>query len=114
LLCFLDGSGEALAGMLRPGNAGWNTAADHVTVLEQAIAQLADAHRHGVPILIRTDSAGWSQAFLTVPELRERGLHTEFSVSVTVTEPVGRRSPPPTTGGRALNADSSLRDGARR
>src|SRR5690242_12554103 len=32
LLCFLDATGEALAGPLRPGNAGSNTAADHVTV----------------------------------------------------------------------------------
>ena len=36
LLCFLDGTGEALAGLLRPGNAGSNTAADHITVLQRA------------------------------------------------------------------------------
>ena len=34
--------GEALAGLLRPGNAGTNTAADHVTVLDLAIAALPD------------------------------------------------------------------------
>jgi hypothetical protein len=37
---FLDrpeiAGGEALAGLLRPGNAGSNTAADHVTVLRWA------------------------------------------------------------------------------
>jgi hypothetical protein len=33
LMAYLDATGEALAGMLRPGNAGSNTAADHVTVL---------------------------------------------------------------------------------
>jgi hypothetical protein len=55
LLCFLDGTGEALAGILRPGNAGSNTTADHITVLDQALAQLPDEHRHGNDILIRSD-----------------------------------------------------------
>ena len=64
LLCFLDNTGEALAGLLRPGNAGSNTAADHITVLDQALAQIPDAHRHGTPILIRTDCAGGTKAFL--------------------------------------------------
>jgi hypothetical protein len=36
ILAFLDNSGEFLAGLLLPGNAGANTAADHITVLDQA------------------------------------------------------------------------------
>src|SRR5207244_1125310 len=40
LLAFLDDSREALAGMLRPGNAGANTAADHSTLLTLALEQL--------------------------------------------------------------------------
>jgi hypothetical protein len=40
LLCYLDGTGEAPAGILRPGNAGSNTAADHKAVLDLALAQL--------------------------------------------------------------------------
>jgi hypothetical protein len=40
LLCYLDGSREALAGVLRDGNAGSNTAADHMTVGDLALAQL--------------------------------------------------------------------------
>jgi hypothetical protein len=40
LLCFLDATGEALAGILRPGNAGSNTTADHITVLDQALTQI--------------------------------------------------------------------------
>ena len=36
LLCFLDATGEALSGLLRAGNAGSNTAADHITVLDQS------------------------------------------------------------------------------
>jgi hypothetical protein len=40
LLAFLDATGEALAGMLRPGNAGSNTTADHVELLGMALAQI--------------------------------------------------------------------------
>lgn len=35
-----DGSGEPLAVLLRPGNAGSNTAADHITVLRETLRQL--------------------------------------------------------------------------
>src|SRR5256714_10744521 len=43
LVCYLDESEEALAGILRPGNAGANTAGDHVDVLLQALEQLPDS-----------------------------------------------------------------------
>ena len=45
LLCYEDGSGEALAGELRPGNAGSNTAADHIAVLDLALAARHSAGR---------------------------------------------------------------------
>jgi len=35
-----DGTGEPLAVLLRPGNAGSNTAADHITVVRDALRQL--------------------------------------------------------------------------
>jgi len=35
-----DGTGEPLAVQLRPGNAGSNTAADHIAVIRDALAQL--------------------------------------------------------------------------
>lgn len=63
LLCFEASSGEALAGILRPGNAGSNTAADHLAVLEAALAQLpAGALNRGT--LVRCDSAGATHDFL--------------------------------------------------
>ena len=37
---YADETREALAIMLRPGNAGSNTAADHVTVIDRALAQI--------------------------------------------------------------------------
>lgn len=40
LLAFLDATGEALGGILRPGNAGSNTAADHLELLKMALVQL--------------------------------------------------------------------------
>ena len=45
LLCFEATTGEALAGLLRPGNAGSNTASDHIAVLERALAQLPEQCR---------------------------------------------------------------------
>jgi hypothetical protein len=63
LLCFEATTGEALAGILRPGNAGSNTAADHVAVLKRALAQLpARALNRGT--LVRCDSAGATHDFL--------------------------------------------------
>ncbi|MFF3518963.1 IS1380 family transposase [Streptomyces sp. NPDC002573] len=115
LLCFLDNTGEALAGVLRPGNAGANTAADHITVLDAALAQIPDAHRHGTDILIRADSAGGAKAFLAhVRALRERGIRTSFSVGYAVTEPVRRaiRALPVHLWHPALEQDGTLRTGA--
>ena len=49
MFCFADATGEALSSVLRPGNATANTVADHVTLLDAAIAQLpvaiASGHR---------------------------------------------------------------------
>ncbi|MFG3691227.1 transposase [Micromonospora sp. NPDC047740] len=47
---------ESLAMLLRPGNAGSNTVADHVRVLGEALAQVPLHYRH--KILIRVDGAG--------------------------------------------------------
>jgi len=90
LLVFLDrpdvSGGEALAAILRPGNAGSNTAADHLTVLDLALLQLPERCRPtpGVPggpeVLIRSDSAGATHAFLT--GCRERGVR--YSVGLPV------------------------------
>jgi hypothetical protein len=115
LLCFLDNTGEALAGVLRPGNAGANTATDHITVLDQALAQIPDDHRHGTPILIRTDSAGGAKTFLAhLRALQDRGIRTSFSVGYAVTEPVRRsvRALPDRFWHPALEQDGTLRAGA--
>lgn len=58
LLAYLDESREALAGLLRPGNAGANTAADHVHVVDLALEQLPRDAIESAQIVVRTDSAG--------------------------------------------------------
>ncbi|MGW2588640.1 transposase, partial [Streptomyces virginiae] len=115
LLCFLANTGEAVSGRLRPGNAGANTAADHIAVLDQALAQIPDAHRHGTDILIRADSAGSAKAFLAhVRDVRKQGIRTFFSVGYAITEPVRRavRAMPDRLWHPALDQDGTLRDGA--
>lgn len=115
LLCFLANTGEGLSGRLRPGNAGANTAADHITVLDDALAQIPDVHRHGTDILVRTDSAGSAKAFLAhIRALRERGLNLRFSVGYAITEPVRRaiRQLPERLWHAALDQDGSLRASA--
>ncbi|MFJ7905356.1 IS1380 family transposase [Streptomyces sp. NPDC096198] len=115
LLCFLANTGEAVSGRLRPGNSGANTAADHVAVLDQALAQIPDDHRHGTDILVRADSAGSAKAFLAhVRDVRKQGIRTFFSVGYAVTEPVRRaiRSVPDRLWHPALDQDGTLRDGA--
>jgi hypothetical protein len=71
LCSFVDhgaqGTGEPLAILLRPGNAGSNTAADHITVTRDALRQLpftARGERVGRKVLIRTDAAGATHEFL--------------------------------------------------
>jgi hypothetical protein len=63
LMAYLDATGEGLAGKLRPGNAGANTAADHVEVLDAALVQLpVDPTEYEV--IARTDSAGLTHGFI--------------------------------------------------
>ncbi|UQE75250.1 IS1380 family transposase [Gordonia sp. PP30] len=59
------GTGEVATMLLRPGNAGANTAADHITTLGHALAQIPGLPtRPGRKILIRADSAGGTHDFL--------------------------------------------------
>jgi hypothetical protein len=75
-------AGEALAIMLRPGNAGSNTAAEHIEVTRLALAQLPrQLHRRA---LIRTDSGGGTHDFLTWLSRPSRRLR--YSVGMTITE----------------------------
>ena len=106
---WLDNTGEALAMILRPGNAGSNTAADHLAVLDRALTQIPDRHRSR-PVLIRADGAGFSHALLA--GLSQQGL--EFSVGFPVTEHVRTaiKQVPTWAWQAASNADGGLREHA--
>jgi hypothetical protein len=60
ILVTCDNTGELLAAHLRPGNAGANTAADHLLVLAEAFAQIPARYRRH--LLVRGDSAAASHA----------------------------------------------------
>jgi hypothetical protein len=102
-----------LAGLLRPGRAGSNTTADHITVLDAALAQIPDAHRYGVPILIRSDSAGCTHGFLAhIRAQRAQGMDASFSVGFAITEPIRAAIVKVPEWIPALDTDGGLRDGA--
>ena len=85
VLAFCDNTNEALTGMLRAGNAGSNTAVDHIAVVDAALAQIPPEHRHGYPVLLRFDGAGASKALLAhLRGLRDQGVDSEFSVGWAV------------------------------
>lgn len=95
IFCFADATGEALSGRLRPGNAGSNTAADHVAVLDEAVAQLPAAlqagHHEGDDaslvsrqVICRTDSGGTTAAFLSALRSRNVGFLTSAMTNVQV------------------------------
>jgi Transposase DDE domain group 1 len=84
LQVYLDETSEALGAMLRPGNAGSNTADDHVAVLDRALEQIPAEHIESLEILVRADSAGATHGL--VDYCRDGNMR--FSVGYELTEPV--------------------------
>jgi hypothetical protein len=109
LNCYLDETGEALAAILRPGNAGSNTAADHFTVLGLALEQLPaeDLQRE---ILVRADTGGATHAFTA--DCHDAGIR--FSVGYELNDTVRQAilEVPETTWIQAIDAGGKDRDGA--
>jgi hypothetical protein len=120
LLAFLDrpevSGGEALAGLLRPGNAGSNTAADHVTVLEQALAALPEHARPrpgdpgSVRVVASSDSAGATHAFAQA--CRDRGVWFSFGFPVDTRIQAIVDQVPEHGWAPAVVTDGEIRDGA--
>jgi len=84
LQVYLDETREALGSLLRPGNAGSNTAEDHKTVIDLALGQIPQQYIESVEILVRADSAGATHGF--VDYCREGEMR--FSVGYELTEQV--------------------------
>ena len=80
LMAYLDATGEALAGLLRPGNAGSGTASDHVEILDAALYQLP-VDPADTEVIARADTAGCSHGFLDA--CRERGVRFVVGHSLT-------------------------------
>ncbi|MGA5811103.1 IS1380 family transposase [Streptomyces cellulosae] len=116
LMGFVDhgsgGGGEPVAGLLRPGNAGSNTAADHITTTQLALAQLPKKYRRGRQTLIRTDSGGGTHEF--VAWLAQRGRWLSYSVGMTITDAIHQAvlKIPPTAWTVAVEPGGEIRDGA--
>ncbi|MGH2850366.1 MAG: IS1380 family transposase [Solirubrobacteraceae bacterium] len=108
LHAYLDETREALAAILRPGNAGANTAVDHLVVLELALAQIPPAQRATIEILVRADSAGATHKLLDY--CHEEQLR--FSVGYELTEPARRAilQTPQDAWIPALDQDGSTRE----
>ncbi|MAG37090.1 MAG: IS1380 family transposase [Dehalococcoidia bacterium] len=89
LLCYLDETDEALAGVLRPGNAGSNTAADHIEVTDLALEQIPDLEeREPYSILMRSDSAGATHAWLEHLRARELRFSVGFGIDAAVRDAI--------------------------
>ena len=109
LLCFEATTGEALAGILRPGNAGSNTATDHVEVLDLALAQLPPgALNPGT--LVRCDSAGATHAFLSAVAARGLSFSVGCDLSGRVRDAI--LALPESAWTPALDSEGAARDGA--
>jgi hypothetical protein len=124
LLAFLDrpeiAGGEALGGLLRTGNAGSNTASDHIIVVEQALASLPPAWRpdpsrgddaNAPRVLVRCDTAGATHKFADACRTAGVGFSFGYPVDVRVQDAVdtlnlGHAWYP------AIDTDGGIRDGA--
>lgn len=100
LFCFADATGDALSGMLRPGNAAANNTADLLAVVDDAVCQLPAAVAVGHQpsddpslverrVVVRSDSAGGTHAFTA--GLRTRNIafavvtRSQTAVSAAIT-----------------------------
>jgi hypothetical protein len=112
VMAFLDhgagGTGEALAGLLRPGNANANNAADLLTTLDLALTQLPDTLRGQV--LIRCDGGGYSHKFFAGVIERKLEFSVGWQANLDVADAI---TPLPETAWTpAYDSDGQPREGA--
>ncbi|WP_204019185.1 IS1380 family transposase [Sphaerimonospora thailandensis] len=107
-------TGEILAILLRPGNAGSNTTDDHITVLTEAIAQIPARYRR--KIIFRSDGAGATKGLLAwiKKTAAENGYTWHYSVGFDVTEPIRTAitEVPATAWSCAITPEGKVRDRA--
>ena len=118
LVCFLDrpdiSSGEALAGIVRTGRAGSNTTADHIAVLDLALANLPEGAQPGQPdgprLVARVDSAGATHGFAEACRARGVGFSVGFPIGDGVRDAI--KTVPDAVWDPAVEPDDGTRDGA--
>ncbi|HEX9174836.1 MAG TPA: IS1380 family transposase [Mycobacterium sp.] len=112
VMAFLDhgagGTGEALAGLLRPGNANANNAADLLTTLDLALTQLPDTLRGQV--LIRCDGGGYSHKFFAGVIDRKLEFSVGWQANLDVADAITLL--PETAWTPAYDSDGQPREGA--
>jgi hypothetical protein len=118
LAAFVDhgqaGTGEPVAMLLRRGNAGSNTAADHISVIRAALKQLpadnAAGHRSGRSVLVRVDGAGSTHELLDWLSARKLSYSVGFGLPEHTPELLAKV--PDSAWSPALDAEGEVRDGA--
>jgi Transposase DDE domain group 1 len=107
-----DGTGEPLAVLLRPGNAGSNTAADHLVVIQDALRQLPlpTGGRVGRKVLVRIDGAGATHDVVNYLQARRMS----YSIGYTLPDNTADLLTliPDSAWTPAYDAEGKVRDGA--
>jgi hypothetical protein len=123
MFCFADATGEALSALLRPGNAGANTVADNLGVLDEAVAalpeQIAVGHRPGDdpemvrrPIVARADAAGTTYGFVWGCYERDIGFAVTARSNAQIHEAISKIVEDKARWRRARSQDGAVRKGS--
>ena len=106
-------TGEPAAVLLRPGNAGSNTAADHITLIKDALRQLPShvpGRRPGRRVLIRTDAAGCTHDVVAWMAAQRLSYSVGFTLPASTPELLAKI--PQEVWQPAYDAHDQIRDGA--
>jgi hypothetical protein len=123
MFCFSDATGEALAAVLRPGNAAANSVADQLAVLDAAIEQLpadiAEGHhpgddpgRVGRGVQVRADSAAGTARMARAFRARNVGFAVVARANVAVYSAICAAIGQPRRWAPAITQAGEERDGA--
>jgi hypothetical protein len=107
------GTGEPLSVLLRPGNAGSNTAADHIAAVRAALRQLPGYRpgcRPGRQVLVRADAGGCTHAFVSWLVRRRLQYSIGFTLPTDFTTHLEKI--PEQAWTAAYDADGQVREGA--
>jgi hypothetical protein len=108
-----EGTGEPLVIRLRPGNAGSNTATDHISVTRDALRQLPShqsGRRAGRAVLVRTDGAGCTHEYVSWLARQ----HVQYSIGFTLPTDFDTtlKKVPARAWSEAYDAEGRIRPGA--